>query len=139
MQILFGILAIVCGIAGSILAGVIGMAITVVFAVLAIVFGIRAKKKGGSSAAGIVTAIIGIIFGLIGTLILVGGGQEMARQAKEQNLPIMSEYGESLKFGIVGFVLKIANTDYDLDAVKDELDKLNNSSAATTATTTEAQ
>ena len=137
MQILFCILAILFGIGGSILAGVIGMAFTVVFAVLAIVFGIRAKKKGGSSAAGIITAILGIVFGLIGTLVMVGAGQEMSRQAKEQNLPIMSEYGDSLTFGVVGFVLKIANTDYDLDAVKAELDKLNSSTGTTT--TTEAQ
>ena len=136
MQILFGILAILCGIGGSILFGVIGMAITVVFAVLAIIFGVNAKKKGGSSAAGVITAILGIVFGLIGTIVMVVAGSELSKQAKEQNLPIMSEYGESLTFGVVGFAMKIANTDFDLDQVKDELDKLNKT---TTATTTEAQ
>ena len=62
---------------------------------------------------------------------------EMKKQATEQNLPIMAEYGDSLKFGIGGFAIKIANTEYDLEAVKAELEKLNKTSG--TEATTQAQ
>ena len=138
MQILFGVLAILSGIVGTILFGVIGMAVTVVFAVLAIVFGVRNKKiKGGSAAPGITTAIIGIVISLIGTVIMFALADEMKKQATEQNLPIMAEYGDSLKFGIGGFAIKIANTEYDLEAVKAELEKLNKTSG--TEATTQAQ
>ena len=140
MQILFGILALLFGVAGGVLFGVIGFAIAVVFAILAFVFAGKAKKNEKSGAPGIVLGIISLVFGALCTLLMIGISAVAEDEAKKLNLPIMSECGASLKFGIVGFMVEIANHQYDLDALNDELEKLKegvNEAEATTEAVTE--
>ena len=135
MAILFGVLSIVIGFISPILFGIWGFVATVIFAILAGVFAVKAKKNGGKGTAGIVTAVIGVVLGLVGMVLMMSIASVATEEAKKQNLPIMAEHADQLKFGIVGFVASVTGDGADMDALSAELKKFNDS-ASTTATTT---
>ena len=136
MAILFGVLSIVIGVIAPILFGIWGFVATVVFAILAGVFVVKAKKEGGKGTAGIVTAIIGVVLGLAGMGIMLSIASVATEEAKKLNLPILTEYAENLKFGVVGFVASVTKEGTDMDALSAEL-KAFSDSGTTAATTAE--
>ena len=139
MSIVFGVLCIVLGVISPILLGIWGFALTGLFAVLAGIFAVRAKKNGGSAVGGIITAIIGIVFGLAGMVIMVSMSSVVSEEAKKQNLPILSEHAEKLKYGMIGFFVSVTNDGEDLEALNNELKNYKGSepdSSTTGATTT---
>ena len=137
MSILFGVFAIIFGIVAPILIGVWGFLLTAVFAILAGVFAVRAKKNGGSAVGGIVTGIIGIVLGIVGTAIMVSMSTVAVDEAKKQNLPILAEHADKLKYGVVGFVISVTNDGEDLEKLNLELKKFNSSGSDSTTTTAE--
>ncbi len=136
MAILFGVLSIVVGLVAPILFGIWGFFVTAIFAILAGVFAIKAKKAGGSATGGIVTAVVGVVLGLAGMALMVAMAGVLADEAKKQNLPIIADHADKLKFGVVGFVTSVTSDDIDMDALSAELKKFNESSSTTETTTT---
>ena len=62
-----------------------------------------------------------------------------AEEAKKQNLPILSEHAEKLKYGMIGFFVSVTNDGEDLEALNNELKNYKGSepdSSTTGATTT---
>ncbi len=127
MGILFGILALVFAFVGVFLGGIIGFGLTVLCAVLAIVFAIRKKKDLGRVAVGpIVMSIIAFIFGGIIMAIILGVTNVWKDDLKKYpgEYPVVEAYVDDFKFGVIGMV-GAANADgVDMKEFTDELDAL---------------
>ena len=77
------------------------------------------------------------LLGLAGMAIMVSMSSVVADEAKKQNLPILSEHAEKLKYGVVGFVISVTNDGEDLEKLNLELKKFNDSNPDSTTTTAE--
>lgn len=123
MSILFAVLAILCGFIGCLLAGLLGLGITVLFAVLAVVFAIKKRKTDGKGGIGsIVVSVIGVLFGALIAFGLMGFGASIKENAAKAGYPELEKYGDSFKFGVIGFAKDLAGEDQkEIESLVDKL------------------
>ena len=127
MGLLFGILALICGIVGAWMAGWVGVGLVGIFAVVAVVYTVLRnntlpedvpKKK-----AGIVTAIIGVVLVLLMQLAVIAVGNKMKALAPEE-FPIISESADTFKkTGALGVVNLVSKKGYSSEALNEELSR----------------
>ena len=122
MCLLFAILALLSGIMGTIFLGIIGFAVTAVFAILAIIFASKKRKsEEGGGTGSMVVSIISLVLGLLITLFFIGMAKVVKDNAKKVDAPLVEKYADDLKFGILGFVIPAASDNVNMDDFSDQL------------------
>ena len=124
MAVLFAVLAILCGLIGCFLFGYIGLAVTVLFVALAVVFAIKKRKanQGKGGVGPIVCSVIGLLLaGLVSTGV-ADIGTTIRDYADKAGVPEAKTYADGCEFGIVGFVYNLANkSEEDLKVAADKI------------------
>ncbi len=95
MAIVLGVLGIICGIIGPLVAGWIGGAIGVVLGVGALLLGLKAKKENKGSGK-MVTGIIAIALAILMSVVMVNGYKELKEKAIEKWPEIKTEITEDI-------------------------------------------
>ena len=128
MSILFAILALVVSLIGTILFGIIGGGVTLIFAVLAIIFAVKKKKsEEGGGTGSLVVSIIALVLGCLMSLLFVGVSGVIKEDAKKADAPLIEKYADDLKYGVLGFIMSAASDDVDMDEFSEQMKKVSDS------------
>ena len=126
MSVVFVVLAILAAFVGSLLLGMIGGIAAIVFAVLAILFALRHRKKNGSGGIGsIVFAVIALIVGItLGCIALPTVADQAETYAKEHGYTEVAKYAPAFRYGAIGVAMKLRDDGVDIDKFTEDFNKV---------------
>ena len=86
-------------------------------------FAIKKRKTDGKGGIGsIVVSVIGVLFGALIAFGLMGFGTSIKENAAKAGYPELEKYGDSFKFGVIGFAKDLASEDQkDIESLVDKL------------------
>ena len=126
MSVLFAVLAILAAFLGSLLFGIIGGVAAIVFALLAILFAIKHRKKVGSGGIGsIVFAVIALIVGItLGCIAVPMVADQAETYAKDHGYTEVAKYAPTFRYGAIGIAVKLSEDGVDINKFTEDFNKV---------------
>ena len=125
--VILGILALLCGLLGTMLFGSVGMIISLVLAAVAIVLALLKRKKDGKGGIpGIVICVIAIVTAVASNNTWSKAFTEIRKKALEYKPDsIWAQASEDVSHGLMGIIKNLPQDEASLNALVEEMNELN--------------